>query len=251
MADASKRKVALVTGSGRGIGRATILALARRGNTVAVHDIDPVTAADTAAKARELGVEAASFDADVSNPEAMASVVADVERKFGSIDILVNNAGVSSDRCPIEKVTPAMFQRSIGVHVGGTLFTTQAVVPGMKRRGGGRIVNISSIQALVGWSEGATYNAAKGAIIAMSKGWAKELAPWKICVNVVAPGHTETEMTVRNDPPELRAAKAKTIPLGRYGTPDEMAAAIAFLASEEASFITGQVISPNGGFVIT
>jgi 3-oxoacyl-[acyl-carrier protein] reductase len=245
------RKVALVTGGGRGIGKATVLVLARRGFNVAVHDIDPSTARDTAALARDLGVDADSFAADVADRRAMIDVVAAVESRFGRIDVLINNAGISSDRCPIEKVTEEMFQRSIGVHVGGTLWTTQAAVPGMKRRNSGCIVNVSSIQALVGWMEGATYNAAKGAILALTKGWAKEFAPWNIRVNVVAPGHTETEMTVRNDPAELRAAKAKTIPLGRYAQPDEMGAAIAFLASDDASFITGQVLSPNGGFVIT
>jgi 3-oxoacyl-[acyl-carrier protein] reductase len=246
-----RRKTALVTGAGRGIGKATVLVLAKRGIDVAVHDIDAAGAAETAALASKLGAAAESYAADVSDGAAMRAVVASVEARFGAIDVLVNNAGIASDRCPIEKVTEAMFQRSIGVHVGGTLWTTQAVVPGMKQRNYGRIVNISSIQGLVGWTEGATYNAAKGAILALSKGWAKELAPWNICVNVVAPGHTETEMTVRNDPAELRAAKAKTIPLGRYAQPQEMAEAIAFLASDEASFVTGQVLSPNGGFIIT
>ncbi|MGY3146442.1 3-oxoacyl-[acyl-carrier protein] reductase [Bradyrhizobium sp. USDA 3397] len=246
-----KRKVALVTGAGRGIGKATVLVLAKRGFDVAVHDIDATTAAETAALVRELGVEAESYAADVSDRDAMRDGVAAIEHRFGQIDVLINNAGIASDRCPIEQVTEAMFQRSIGVHLGGTLWTTQAVAPGMKRRNSGSIVNLSSIQALVGWTEGATYNAAKGAILALSKGWAQELASWNIRVNVVAPGHTETEMTSRNDPPELRAAKAKTIPLGRYGQPHEMGEAIAFLASDEASFITGQVLSPNGGFVIT
>ena len=151
----------------------------------------------------------------------------------------------------VREIDEATWDFNLAVVLKGAFLCTKAVVPGMKRRGYGRIVNISSIQALVGWTEGATYNAAKGAILALSKGWAKEFASWNICVNVVAPGHTETEMTVRNDPAELRAAKAKTIPLGRYGQPEEMGRAIAFLASEDASFITGQVLSPNGGFVIT
>jgi 3-oxoacyl-[acyl-carrier protein] reductase len=245
------KKVAVVTGAGRGIGKATVLVLARRGFDIAVHDIDAATAAETAALVRQFGVEAESYAADVSDGDAMRSVVAAVENRFGHIDTLVNNAGISSDRCPIEEVTEAMFHRSIGVHVAGTLWTTQAVIAGMKRRNRGSIVNLSSIQALVGWSEGATYNAAKGAILALSKGWAKEFAPWNIRVNVVAPGHTETEMTVRNDPAELRAAKAKTIPLGRYAQPAEIGEAIAFLAGDGASFMTGQVLSPNGGFVIT
>lgn len=247
----SERRVALVTGSGRGIGRATALLLAHRGFDIVVHDIDPVLAEETAALIRDAGRRTLAAAADVSDVDEMRRVVARAEGELGHVDVLVNNAGISSDRCPIERVTPAMFERSIAVHVRGTLFTTQAVVPGMKARRWGRIINISSIQALVGWAEGATYNAAKGAVIALAKGWAKELAPWNICVNVVAPGHTETEMTVKNDPAELRAAKAKTIPLGRYGQPGEMAQAIAFLAGEDSAFITGQVISPNGGFVIT
>ncbi|MGY3146518.1 3-oxoacyl-[acyl-carrier protein] reductase [Bradyrhizobium sp. USDA 3397] len=246
-----RRKVALVTGAGRGIGKATAVLLGGRGFDVAVHDIDEATADETAVLIRELGVDAHSYVADVSNRESMHDVVAAVVGRFGQIDALINNAGIASDRCPIEKVTEEMFQRSIGIHVGGTLWTTQAVIVDMKRRGSGSIVNLSSIQALVGWTEGATYNAAKGAILALSKGWAKEFAPWNIRVNVVAPGHTETEMTVRNDAPESRAAKAKTIPLGRYAQPREMGEAIAFLAGDEASFITGQVLSPNGGYVIT
>lgn len=251
MPSARGRKVALVTGSGRGIGRATAILLARRGLDVAVHDIELALAEETVGLIRSEGGQAASYAADVSDVAAMRRIVAGVEADLGGVDVLVNNAGIGSDRCPIESVTEQMFDRSIGVHVRGTLFVTQAVVAGMKQRRYGRIVNISSVQALVGWTEGATYNAAKGAIIAMSKGWAKELAPWTISVNVVAPGHTETEMVVKKDPPEVRAERAKTIPLGRYGQPEDMAHAIGFLASDEASFITGQVLSPNGGFVIT
>ena len=247
----SGRKVAMITGAGRGIGQATAFLLAERGFDVAVHDIDAVTASHTAELCREKGVRARAYPADVSDRDAMRTAVSTVEGDFGVIDVLVNNAGTASDRCPLEQVSEELFNRSIGVHLGGTLWTTQAVISGMKQRRSGSIINLSSIQALVGWTEGATYNAAKGAILALSKGWAKEFAPFSIRVNVVAPGHTETGMTVKNDPAELRAAKAKTIPLGRYAQPSEIAAAIAFLASDDASFITGQVLSPNGGFTIT
>lgn len=246
----TKARVALVTGSGRGIGRATALALAKQGADLAIHDIDAASAEETAELVRKAGGHARSYGADVGDIAAMRAVVGRIEGELGGVDILVNNAGTGSDRCPIEEVTPEMFERSIAVHVRGTLFTTQAVVPGMKARRFGRIVNISSIQALAGWPDGATYNAAKGALLAMAKGWAREFAPWRICVNTVAPGHTETEMTLSKDSPEIRAEKAKVIPLGRYASTGEIGHAVAFLASEEAGFITGQVLSPNGGFVI-
>jgi 3-oxoacyl-[acyl-carrier protein] reductase len=248
---AEEAKAALVTGAGAGIGRATALELARRGMDIAVLDVNGDSARETAALVAGLGRRAVPYAVDVSDVEAAQEAVRVAERELDGLAVLVNNAGVSSDRCPLEQVTVAMFERSIAVHVRGTVFVTQAALPAMKERRRGKIVNISSIQALVGWAEGATYNAAKGAILALSKGWAKEFAPWRINVNVVAPGHTATEMTVKNDPPELRRAKAETIPLGRYAQPEEIAQAIAFLAGGQADFITGQVLSPNGGFTIT
>lgn len=243
-------RVALVTGCARGIGRATALLLAERGADVLVHDIDAQGAAETAKAVSALGRQVQVGVADVSDVQAMAGVVRAGEAALGPIDVLVNNAGVPSDRCPLEEVTEERFERSFGVHVKGTLFTTQAVLPGMKARRFGRIVNISSVQAMRAYPNSATYNGAKGAVLAMAKGWAVEFAPWNICVNAVAPGPTLTAMVERNDPLELREAKARTIPLGRYGTPAEMAQAIAFLCSPQADFITGQVISPNGGFAI-
>lgn len=244
-------KVAMITGAGRGIGRATAIVFAKRGIDVVVNDMRDDLAEETAHLVEREGVRAVAAVGDVSRPDEMRRIVDLNERALGGIDILVNNAGIASDRCPLEAVTEEMFERSMAIHVRGTLFTTQAVIPGMKRRRWGRIVNISSVQGLVGWTEGSTYNAAKGAVLALAKGWAKEFAPWNICVNAVAPGHTETEMTVKNDTEEVRRKKAAEIPLGRYAQPVEMAEAIAFLASPKAGFITGQVLSPNGGFIIT
>ena len=240
--------VALITGSGSGIGRATACILAERGASIIVHDINEAGAEETARRVREAGGQAEVAICDVADPAAMNRVVSD--SAFEHIDILVNNAGVASDRCPIEEVTVKMYTRSFDIHVKGTLFTTQAVVPGMKDRKFGKIVNISSIQATGAYANGATYNGAKGAVLAMGKGWAKEFAPWGINVNIVAPGHCLTPMPLAVDSPEVIERKAKTVPFGRYGQPEEMGYSIAFLCSPEAAFITGQVISPNGGFQI-
>lgn len=244
-------KVAMITGSGSGIGRSTAIIMAERGADLIIHDINEKGANETAEKIAALGRKAKVWVADVSNVAAMKKVVAEAEKHYGKIDVLVNNAGVASDRCPIEEVTEAMFERSIGIHVRGTMFTTQAVIPGMKQRRYGKIVNISSIQGTVGHTQGSTYNGAKGALLAMAKGWAKEFAPWNIAVNVVAPGHCMTPMPMAKDSPEVLAEEAKTVPFKRYGQPEEMGYAIAYLCSSEADFVTGQVISPNGGYIIT
>jgi 3-oxoacyl-[acyl-carrier protein] reductase len=244
-------KVAMITGSGSGIGRATAVIMAERGADLIIHDINEKGANETAEKIKALGRKAKVWVADVSNVAAMKKVVAEAEKHYGKIDVLVNNAGVASDRCPIEEVTEAMFDRSIGIHVRGTMFTTQAVIPGMKQLRYGKIVNISSIQGTVGHTQGATYNGAKGAVLAMAKGWAKEFAPWNIAVNVVAPGHCMTPMPMAKDSPEVLAEEAKTVPFKRYGQPEEMGYAIAYLCSSEADVVTCQVISPNGGYIIT
>lgn len=152
-----KRKVALITGAGRGSGKATAVVLGGRDFHLAVHEVDATTAGETTALLSELWVESESFTAYVSNREAMRGVVAAVKNRFGQIDALINNAGTSSDRCPVEEVTEEIIWRSIRVNLAGTLWTTQAAIAGMKRRGSGSIVNLSSIQALAGWTEGATY----------------------------------------------------------------------------------------------
>ena len=244
-------RVALITGSGSGIGRAAAIYLAACGAAVMVHDISSEGACETARLIEAPGGEASVWVADVADVAAMRTVVADGEVKHGHIDILVNNAGIVSEFRPLEEVTESMFDRAIAVHVRGTLFTTQAVVPGMKRRRYGKIINVSSIQGIVGAPNGATYNAAKGAVLALAKGWAKEFAPFNITVNVLAPGPIMTPMVLNKLPPEYFPERAKQIPLGRWGTAEEMAHVLGFLCGPEADFMTGQVVSPNGGIVIT
>ena len=250
--DTMSGRVALVTGAGSGIGRATARILAARGARVAVIDRNLEGAKETVALvgADPGDGDARAFEADVSDIAAMQATVAVVASEIGPVEVLVNNAGVPSDRCPLEDVTEAMFERSMAVHVKGTVFTTQAVLGAMKARRYGRIVNLSSIQGVVGYANGATYNAAKGAILALSKGWAKEFASWSIRVNVVAPGHTLTPMPLSFDSREVVARKAEAIPLKRYAQPEEMGYAIAWLCGPESEFVSGQVLSPNGGFTI-
>ena len=241
-------KVALITGSGSGIGRATAGILAERGADIIVHDINKEGAEETAEQVRSHGRRVEVSICDVSDVNAMRKTVTDTA--FEHIDILVNNAGIPSDRCSLEEVTEEMFARSFEVHVKGTLFTTQAVVPGMKERKFGKIVNLSSIQGISGFTQAATYNGAKAAVLAMAQGWAKELAPWNINVNVIAPGHVLTNMPLSRDSPETIKRHAESVPFKRFAQPEEMGNVIAFLCSPEAEFITGQVVSPNGGFLV-
>lgn len=244
-------RVAMISGSGSGIGRATAVTMAERGADIVVVDVNGAGAEETAARVRGLGRRALVFAIDVSNSDAVCAAAVEAEDTLGSIDILCNNAGIASDRRPVEEVTEAFFDRQIAVHVKGALFATQAVVPGMKRRRYGKIVNTSSINGTVGFQNSAAYNAAKGGLLAMAKGWAKEFAPWNIAVNIIAPGEVMTPMPMAHDSPEVMAQVARTIPLQRYAQPEEIGYAITYLCSPEADFITGQVLSPNGGAVIT
>lgn len=240
-------KVALITGSGRGMGRAHALVMAGRGADIVIHDILRDEAVKTAEDVRALGRKTFVSHADVSDVAAMKETVAQAEAELGGIEILVNNAGITSERTGIEGVDEAFFQRMYDVHVKGTFFTTQAVVPGMKARGRGKIVNVSSMWASTGHATGATYIAAKGAVLGLTKAWALEFAPWKITVNAITPGGVITDMVMAKGGMDYVRKAAKNVPLGRYAEIEEMAYSAAFLASPESDFITGQVIGPNGG----
>jgi 3-oxoacyl-[acyl-carrier protein] reductase len=241
-------KVALITGSGRGMGLVDALLLAREGASVIVHDIDPDLAHDASDKVRAEGVEVLTLVSDVSDVAAFRRQVGEAEAHFGRIDILVNNAGISEDNT-LEEVSEALFDATFDVHVKGTFFATKAVVPGMKARGGGAIVNISSIWGMAGNHSNSPYCGAKAAILGLTKAWAKELAPWNIRVNAVAPGYVMTEMMEKAGADYI-AWRRENVPLGRIAEPEEMCHPVVFLASEKAGFITGQVLSANGGDTI-
>ncbi len=239
---------ALVTGSSRGIGRAVALELARRGWDVCVnyHERSDA-AAETAAAVRALGRRAVAVRADVSDRAAVNAMAERCRAELGEIGILVNNAGVAGQAL-FQDVDDALWDRYFGVNLQGARNTVQAVLPAMLHEKRGSIVNISSIWGLRGASCEVTYSCTKAGIIALTRSLAMELAPSGIRVNCVAPGVIETDMVRVLGEETLRQLAAAT-PLGRLGQPEDIARAVGFLSSDDASFITGQVLTVDGGFI--
>jgi len=238
-------KNALVTGSTRGIGRAIAEALAKSGARVAVVGRDLEKAQEAAAA---VGNGSQGFACDVSDTAAVAKLVADVEVAFGSIDILVNNAGIARDNL-VMRLKDEDWDAVIDANLRGAFAAIRAVSRGMMKRRSGRIINISSIVGIIGNKGQANYAASKAGLIALTKSVAKELGSRNILVNAVAPGFIETEMTAAMTP-EAREALGKQIALERLGAPQDVAATVAFLASDLASYITGQVLVVDGGMVM-
>ena len=241
-----ENKRALITGSGGGMGRSHAVLLAERGADIIVHDIKADGAEETAGMVRNLGREATVLVSNIRDVETYVALV----RGAGPIDILVNNAGVGGMGLKIEDIDLEIFDEMFEVHVRGSFFSAQAVLPGMKAQGSGRIINISSIFAMGGHDSLSHYAAAKSAISGFTKSWARELAPWTITVNAVAPGFVATEMTRASNSQQDMDEREKSIPLGRFCQPLDISYAVAWLASPETDLISGQVISPNAGEVI-
>ena len=237
-------RVALITGAGRGIGRAVAILMAERGADLLLLDIDPSGVKTVSAEVIERGRTADIFVVDIADIEAVGSSLG--ETTLGRVDILVNNAGISGQEAQFSEIDETHFDRMMDIHVKGAFFLAQKVVPGMLSRGYGRIVNISSNRGMVGYSRSSHYCAAKAALLGMTKAWAKELAPHGILVNAVAPGVVFTEMNTWNGMAPLEEEASWNL-LKRWAEPTEIAYTVAFLASSEADFITGQVICPNGG----
>lgn len=243
------RRVALVTGSSRGIGRAVAQQLAREGWAVCINYIERKDAAEeVVAQLRSEGYEAIAVQADVADRQAVKNMVAVTERELGPVELLVNNAGVAGQAL-FQDVTDEMWDRYMGVNLGGARNTIQAVLPHMLHEKRGCIVNVSSMWGLRGASCEVTYSCTKAALIALTRSLALELAPSHIRVNCVAPGVINTDM-VQVLGQDTLDVLAKQTPLGRLGTPEDIAYAVSFFASEKASFITGQVLTADGGFVV-
>ncbi len=240
------RRVALVTGSSRGLGKATALELGRRGYAVAVHYASSEGPAnEVAAAIREAGGEAAVFGADVSDPEACADLVARVTEELGSLDVLVNNAGITRDGLVL-RMKADDWDAVLDTNLGGPFHLAKAALRGMMRAKFGRIINISSVVALIGTPGQANYVAAKSGLIGLTKSLAREYAGKNVTVNAIAPGFIESDMTAEL-PEAQQEAYLGQIPLGRFGQGEDVAAAVAFLASDEAGYITGQTLAVDGG----
>ena len=240
-------KVALVTGAGHGMGRNHVMMLASRGATVIALDLDREAVAKTA---KAIGGECLAVAADVTDIPTLQAAIAEAAMKVGPIDILVNNAGIGGQGLAIEDIDETTFDAMVAVNMKGSFFATQAVVPAMKERRYGKVINISSNFAMGGAAFASHYAACKSALSGFVKSWARELAPWNIAVNAVAPGIIETEMTLNSIGKERIDGMATEIPMGRIGTLDDISWAVAWLASKETDFLTGQVLSPNGGATI-
>jgi 3-oxoacyl-[acyl-carrier protein] reductase len=240
-------KVALVTGSSRGLGFGVARALGKFGARIVLNYLND---RETAEKAVQLlktdRIHAMLVRADASDPEQIASMVESVEDKFGSLDILVPNATPDQPQKPIEEYDADFYRQMYDYFVLSPFHLTRAVLPGMKKRGYGRIINITSEVFHCSVPEFSAYVAAKGGQIGWSRSMANELAPHGITVNTVAPGWIPTERH-ENDPQDAKDEYLKTIPLGRWGKPEDVGNAVSYFASDEASFITGQTLCVNGG----
>lgn len=242
------KKVALITGSSRGIGRAVAAKLASDGYVVCINYIERQDKAEELVKAlTAAGCDAMCFQADVADADAVDAMVKAVRERFGHISLLVNNAGIAR-QCLFQDISREYWKRIFDVNLNGAFNTIQAVLPNMLHEHSGCIINTSSIWGLHGASCEVAYSATKHAIVGLTRSLAQELAPSGIRVNCVAPGVIDTDM-VQVLGSDTLSELADDTPAGRLGTPEDIAALVSFLASDAASFITGQVITSDGGFI--
>lgn len=244
-------KIALVTGAGRagkGIGRSIALRLAKEGAKIAIADFVPEAADSVAKEVEDMGGEALAVYGSVSSPEDVEKMVQAAVDKFGKIDILVNNAGITRDNLLV-RMSEQEWDMVLDTNLKGVFMCTKAVAKLMMRQRSGKIINMASVMGLMGNAGQANYSASKGGVIALTKTTAKELGSRGVNVNAVAPGFIQTVMT-EEIPESAKENISGQIPLGRLGTPEDVADVVLFLASDASSYITGQVIAVDGGMVM-
>ena len=254
MSQRFNNQTVIVTGGGGGIGGATCRRFVGEGASVAVFDLNLDAAEKVAASIRAEGGRAQAFRCDITDRASVDAAVAETEKSLGPIDVLVNNAGWDVFK-PFTKTEPAQWDKLIAINLTGALHMHHAVLPGMASRKKGRIVNIASDAARVGSSGEAVYAACKGGLVSFSKTIAREHARHGVTVNVVCPGPTDTALFAdykegAGNPEKLMEAFTRSIPLGRIGQPDDLPGAILFFASDDARFVTGQVLSVSGGLTM-
>lgn len=243
-----KDKVAIITGGGQGIGKATALRFAKEGAKIAVIEFNEATGQATVNEINAQNGKAIFLKTDVSKRAQAEAMAKQVKEHFGRIDILLNNAGILRD-AQLLKMTEEQFDSVIAVNLKGSFNCTQAVAPFMIDQNYGRIINVSSVVGLYGNFGQTNYVATKAGVIGMTKVWARELGRKGICVNAVAPGFIGTEM-VQSMPQKIIDAMIQKVPLARIGQPDEVASVYVFLASDDASYVNGTVISVDGGVTV-
>ena len=242
-----ENKIALVTGAARGIGQAIALQLAADGADLALCDVKAEWLEDTAAKVKALGRRAESYAMDVANGAAVGEAVAKVLADFGRIDVLVNNAGITRDTL-LMRMSEEDWDAVLDINLKGAFLVTKAVVKPMMKQRSGAIVNIASVVGIMGNPGQANYTASKAGLIALTKTTAKELGSRNVRVNAVAPGFIRTAMTDKLSEP-AKEAMLRNVPLGRPGEPEDVAKAVAFLASDNAAYVNGQTLAVCGGMV--
>ena len=249
-----KDKVVLITGGGSGLGREMGLTFAREGATIGVNDNRPESAQNVVTEIERAGGKARAFVADVSSSAAVGKMFADFIAAFGTIDILINNAGIgrtrdTSEVIPTHQKTDEDWHKMLATHLDSTFYCTREALKVMIPKQSGRIINLGSVAGTTGLAFASDYCAAKGGIIAFTKSVAREVVAAGILVNCIAPGFIDTPMTAVIEG-ELRKQIEAMTPMGRFGEPSDIAAAALFLACEDSKFMVGQVLSPNGGYVI-
>ena len=243
-------KVILITGAGSGLGQSHAILFSKYGADIIIQDVNGDGAAETAEMVSANGRKSHVMIGDVRASDEFSEGAKLAMANLGPVDVLINNAGISSRGRAFEEIDDEIMAEMFDINVKGAYVATRSVLASMKDRKQGRIINTSSIFGMAGTAQGSHYCGAKAALIGLTKAWAKEFAPWNILVNAVAPGFIPTPMTNRPGKDALREARIATVPLGHEGDPNDISHAVVYFASEGGKYVTGQVLSPNGGVVI-